>query len=189
MIERRTLPLNYFDFLLVLLVGLLAITDLKTPKAEAGLTPKAEFIVELTWPDHALSDIDLWFRAPTGETIWFGGKQSGPYSLDRDDLGQTNDRVLQADGSYKTVFVNREILTMRGWTPGTYTANVQVYSWKDAAPMDATVRLIRLNPFNIVLERQVHLEMSGQEITVASFTLNAGGNMTAVDYDHVGLTR
>lgn len=190
MIHRRTIHIAWVDTLIALLLVLLVVTVVKkTPTADAGIPPKAEFVVELIWPDHSASDIDMWFRAPTGETINFIQKQSGPWSLDRDDLGQVNDKLLQPDGSYRTLFVNREMLTMRGVVAGTYTINLHVYSWRDDAPIEATVRMTRLNPFKIVLERQVTLSLRGQEVTVASVTLNQSGAVTNLDYTQRTLTR
>jgi hypothetical protein len=189
-IKRRTLQLNFFDFFIVLLSGLLAVTALKKVEtAEAKIEPKAEFVIDLMWPDMAKSDVDIWFLAPTGQKVYFLSKQNGLYSLDRDDLGESNDQVLQPDGSYKIVRVNREMLTMRGWVAGTYVINLHVYSWKDTAPIEATVRMLRLNPYKSVFERQVTLELKGQEITIASVTLDKDGNVTRIDYSPVELTR
>ena len=190
MIKRRTLPLNFFDFFIVLLVGLLAVTVLKKEESEeAKIDPKAEFIIDVMWPDMAKSDIDLWFLAPTGQKVYFLSKQNGLYSLDRDDLGESNDAVVQPDGTRSVVRINREMLTMRGWVASTYVVNLHVYSWKDTAPIEATVRMLRLNPYKIVFERQVTLEMKGQEITVASVSLDKDGNVTRIDYSPVELTR
>jgi hypothetical protein len=153
------------------------------------LPPKAEFLVELTWPDDSTSDIDLWFRAPTGEIISFVAKQNGLYSLDRDDLGISNDTVRRPDGSYEIIKINREVITMRGATPGTYTVNVEVYSWRDAAPIDAVIRVLKLNPYAEVLQRVITLTAGGQEFTAGNFTLDVAGNVIAVDDIQHSLTR
>lgn len=187
--SRRSLPLNFFDFLIVLLVGLLALTVVKRQEtAEAGVSPKAEFLVELTWPDESASDIDLWFREPAGNVLFFASKQFSVYSLDRDDLGRSNDTMTMPDGTTHTILVNREILTMRGWSPsGRYTINVHVYRWNERAPIEATVRIIRLNPFDIALERKVALRTNGQEVTVASFGIDKDGRLINIDHGFVSL--
>jgi hypothetical protein len=186
--ERRSLPLPFLDLLFILLLALLALTIFRQPIKNSEIEQKAEFIIDVTWEDHSTSDIDTWFRAPTGERVWFANKQANIYSLDRDDLGGRNDTVRQPDGSYRVLPINREILTMRGWTPGTYTIALHSYAFTDQKPIKAKVRILRLNPFSIVLEREVMFEMDGQEITIANFVLNAAGQTVDLNYQFTPLT-
>ncbi len=191
MTERRTVPLNNLDMILVLLMAILVVTAIKTPiTQEASLEPKAEFIVDVSWDDDSCSDIDTWFRAPNGEKVWFGGKQNGIYSLDRDDLGCSNDVVNDPEtGGVKVVKINSEVLTMRGSVAGEYRVNLHAYSWKDKAPIQAHIRLIKTDPFKIVVERTFPMTVYGQEVTAVVFRVDEQGNVAHLSYDFVPLTR
>lgn len=187
--ERRALSIGYLDALFILLLALLILMMPKQPVQTSPIDEKAEFLVELTWDDEAVSDIDLWFRGPDGAVVYYSNKQAGLWSLDRDDLGDRNDTQTNPDGTVTVIKVNREVLTMRGWVPGRYTVNVFSFSFRDEAPITATVRLVRLNPFVEEFERQLVFETKGQELTVASFTLDDEGRVSDLSYEPVVLTR
>lgn len=186
---RRSLPLSVLDLLFILLLTLLVITMLRQPIRNSDIETPAEFIVELTWPEDARSDLDLWFRAPGGEKLYFGSKQKSVYSLDRDDLGISNDTVLQPDGTRKTVRLNREVVTLRGWVAGNYTFNAHSYKWADSEPFEAVVRFIRINPYKLELEQHLTFSMRGQELTAATITLSEDGRVIGVSDEPVTLTR
>ena len=48
--------------------------------------------------------------------------------LDRDDLGDKNDKIYLPDGSMIKVPQNQELLTIRGIVPGEYVLNIHMYS-------------------------------------------------------------
>lgn len=187
--KRRALPVALVDLLFTIVIVLIVVLRIPTPTMTSPIDEKAEFLVELIWDDEAVSDIDLWFRGPDGAAVYFGNKQAGLWSLDRDDLGDSNDTQTNPDGTTTVIKVNREVLTMRGWVPGRYTVNVFSFSFRDEAPITATVRLVRLNPFVEEFERQLVFETKGQELTVASFTLDDEGRVSDLSYEPVVLTR
>ena len=54
--------------------------------------------------------------------------------LDRDDLGLSNDKVQGPDGKIVYVYRNKEVVSLRGYSEGTYLVNAHVYNkkpWKD----------------------------------------------------------
>ena len=79
-------------FVFCFIVALLAMN----PKAlKAGDVPaKAEFIITLTWPDGNANDMDVWAQGPSGELVWFRGREAGLMHLDRDDRGLENDTII-----------------------------------------------------------------------------------------------
>lgn len=186
---RRALPVPFLDLLFILLLAMLVLMIPKQPIRTTDIENPAEFLIELQWDDQSCSDIDLWFRTPSGAKVWFSSKQAGVYSLDRDDLGCMNDTVTDPDGTRRVVRINREVLTMRGWEAGRYVVNVHAYTFKDAAPINVTVRMVRLNPFKEEWTRQVQIEMQGQETTISSFALDAQGNIGGIETSFVRLTR
>lgn len=184
--ERRSLSL--LDCLFILLLALLILTIPKQPVRKSEIEQKAEFLVELVWADESCSDIDIWLLTPEGRKVYYGNKQSGLYSIDRDDLGCSNDTRQNPDGTQTVIHVNREIVTFRGWQAGTYAVNLFVFAWSDVAPITATVRLIRLNPYATEIERQIALEAKGQEITFASFNLDNDGALSGVSMEPINIT-
>lgn len=177
-----------FFFLTLTMVALLYVADQKKAKAEDAEPPKAEFLIVTEWPQASHSDVDTWMRAPGGETIWYSNKQQGPYFLDIDDLGWT-DTVIGPDGVPLIPPTNREVVTLRGWARGPYTVNLHLYRYADKDPIEVTVRVLKLNPSQIVVERKVVLDTQGQESTVATFTVDKDGKVTGLSYDPVILTR
>ena len=186
---KRSLPVPFLDLLFILLLSLLVLTILRQPVKTSEIEQRAEFLIIAEWDDDSSSDIDTWFRGPTGNTVYFGSKQNGLASLDRDDLGALNDTRHNPDGTVETIRINREVITLRGWEVGAFTVNLHVYRFSDAHPIKARVRIMRLNPFRIVLEREVTLDTKGQETTIASIRLDANGDVQNIDYGFVKLTR
>jgi hypothetical protein len=178
----------FIDLLFLLLLTMLVTMIVKVEPRKSHIEHKAEFIIELTWDSDSKSDIDLWFREPGGNRISFQQKQRGIYHLARDDLGHHNDIIQLPDGTTKTIRINREILTMRGWTPGIYTINIFAYTVREPS-ISTRVIWYRLNPFKIILERDIVLTELGQEVTVASLTIDAKGNVTDMDFTPVPLAK
>ena len=67
------LPAPFFDFamsVLFVFMALFVLSTMDTPRPAAGvLTPKAEFLVEMTWDNGSASDVDLYAKGPDGKVI------------------------------------------------------------------------------------------------------------------------
>lgn len=186
--DRRALSIGFLDSLFILLLALLVLTIPKVPEGKPAPEQPAVFLLETTWNDTSCSDIDTWLRTPRGKKVWYANKQSGIHSLDRDDLGCRSDSVTRPDGTTKTLHVNHEAITFRGWETGRYTVNLFVFYWNDDAPISATVRLVRLTPYQVVYENQVELSQKGQEVTLFSWDIDADGQVSGISQDPVKLT-
>jgi len=147
----------------------------------------AEFIIKIQWPTDSPDDIDLWMRDPLGNYVGFKQKDVGLMSLNRDDLGTSNDTVYDPKGTPIKVFRNEEMVTIRGIIPGEYIVNIHYYNKKVAIksddekeyyPMPVQVQIEKINPYNVVYAREVFLERKGQEITVVRFTVNEDGSVS-----------
>jgi hypothetical protein len=147
----------------------------------------AEYIVKITWPTDSPDDIDLWMRDPLGNYVGFKSKDVGLMSLNRDDLGTSNDTVYDPKGKPIKVFRNEEMVTIRGIVPGEYIVNVHYYNKKIAVekngennyvPMPIQVQIEKINPYNVVFAKEVFLDRKGHEITVTRFTVNEDGSVT-----------
>ena len=166
-------------FVFCFIVALLAMN----PKAlKAGDIPsKAEYIVNVGWPDNNPNDIDTWVQDPGGHLVWFRQREAGLMYLDRDDRGDAND-ALVIDGRRIASPFRQEVVTLRGIVPGEYTVNVQYYQSRDGRPVEVTVSVIKVNPRAVVVfHGQLRLAAQGAEATAVRFTLRPDGQVVDVN--------
>jgi hypothetical protein len=166
-------------FVFCFIVALLAMN----PKAlKAGDIPsKAEFIVNVSWPDMNPDDIDTWVQDPAGNLVWFRAREAGLMHLDRDDRGLQGD-VIVIDGKQVVNPLNTEVVTIRGIEPGEFTVNVHYFDSKDGKPVEVTVSVIKVNPrAEVVFYGNVTLAKKGDEATAARFTVLPDGAVTNVN--------
>ena len=163
-------------FVFCFIIALLAMN----PKAlKAGDIPsKAEYIINVSWPDMNPNDIDTWVQGPSGELVWFRAREAGLMHLDRDDRGLANDTII-VNGKQVINPLNTEVVTIRGIEPGEYTVNVQYYESKNNEPVEVTVSVIKVNPrADVVFYGQLSLARKGDEATAARFTVLPDGAVT-----------
>jgi hypothetical protein len=160
-------------FVFCFIVALLAMN----PRAlKAGDVPaKAEFIINVSWPDYDPNDIDTWVQGPSGSLVWFRAREAGLMHLDRDDRGLANDTIT-VDGREIVNPLNQEVVTLRGIAPGEYTVNLHYYNTKNGKPVKATVSVIKVNPrAEVVYYGQVNLQRQGDEVTAVRFSVQRDG--------------
>ena len=166
-------------FVFCFIIALLAMN----PKAlKAGDIPsKAEFIVNLSWPDLNPNDIDAWVQDPGANVVWYRSREAGLMHLDRDDRGLTHD-VIVINGREVINPLNQEVVTLRGIAPGEYTVNAHYFDSKDGKPVDVTVSVIKVNPrAEVVFYGQVTLARQGDEATAVRFTVLPDGSVGHVN--------
>ena len=154
------------------------------PVAKKGLIdPKAEYIITLNWADNSPDDIDLWVEDPEGALIWFKNTQAHLVHLDHDDRGAASETV-EINGHKFSNSLRQETVTIRGIVPGEYVVNVLYYATESDKPVEASVRVDRVNPvLKVVYYDKVVLTKKGDEKTALRFTLNPDG-----DIDNIGHT-
>lgn len=162
------LPAPFFDFamsVLFVFMALFVMSTMDTPKPAAGvLTPKAEFLVEMTWDDGSSSDVDLYAKGPDGRIVFFGSRKTEVMFLDNDNTGTANGAIQD----------RREIVTVRAVSPGMYYFGAHAY--RLAAPVTVRMRVLKLNPYSVVSERNYTFDTQGQERTLAAMTVRADGS-------------
>lgn len=167
------LPAPFFDFamsVLFVFMALFVISTMDTPKPSAGvLTPKAEFLADLTWDDGSSSDVDLYARGPDGKVVFFGSRRTETMFLDNDNVGSGNGAIQD----------RREIVTVRAVVPGNYSFNAHCYRCTGTA--NVKLRVIKLNPYSVVSERAVTFDTQGQERTLGAMVVRADGSAEAYE--------
>lgn len=176
------LPAPFFDLamgVVFVFMALFMLSTFDTPKPSAGtLTPKAEFIVELTWNDGSADDIDLMAKGPDGNIVYFSKRETALMALDRDNVG-TNNVVDMADGTKQQIADRRETVTIRSLVPGEYSFNALAYRKNDPGPTKVGLKITKLNPYHVVTVAEVTMDTERQETTMATMRVAADGSAEA----------
>ena len=182
--SRYKSTLAFTDLLFNVLIGfaflfIIAFILINPIKEEAQIKAKAEFMVIMEWNAKSNYDIDLWMQDPLNTIVGFPNKESGWLHLDKDDLGASNDTMIMRDGTTKTIYLNREIKTVRGVASGEYIVNIHLYSTKglNTGPMPVHVEILKINPYSEIYSGVTTLQLNGQEETVLRFTVNQAGDV------------
>ena len=155
--------LAFTDLLFNVLIGfafmfIVAFILINPVEKDADIESKAEFMIIMEWDDKSAYDVDLWMEDPVGNIVGFPNMNAGLLHLDKDDLGQSNDRVILADGTTKTIYLNREVMTIRGIVPGEYIVNNHLYSMKgqqSQGPIEVITKIIKLIGVQSLLQKQL----------------------------------
>lgn len=159
-----------------MLLFFLAVIFLNPAKKTASVELDAEYLIVVTWADNNPDDVDTWIEDPQGNVAWFRNRSAGLVHLDRDDRGMLND-TINLDGQEIANPLNQEVAAIRGMVPGEYTVNLHYYESKTNAPVQATVRLARVNPvYKVLYNASVELPGKGSEVTAVRFTLLPDGS-------------
>jgi hypothetical protein len=102
-------------------------------------------------------------------------------NLEKDDLGVANDSTVDEYGQRKVIYINREVITIRGILAGQYQVAAHVYSMRPKNGSNAEIpqvikfKLIKINPYkeHIILEKFYNVR--GQVITLANFWVDKNG--------------
>jgi hypothetical protein len=151
------------------------------PDAKDGkVDTKAEFIITMDWPDNTPDDLDLFVQDPLGNIAWYRHREAGFLTLDRDDRGGANDFIL-VNGIKIPSPIREEIVTVRGLVPGEYTVNVSHFQAVSGQPVEATVKVQKLNPVaQVIFDDKVTVDHTGDEKTALRFRLDSEGKVIDV---------
>lgn len=185
--RARPWPIPFLDLSNVLFfffVGLFALTMLVIgdEQTKAKVDTTSRLLVHLTWRDNSPNDVDLSLKTPAGNVIWFRNKQADYVSLDHDNLGMGNGRVIDANGNNVESPTRDEVIFVRTTMAGTYVANVQLYAQYGGEAEPVTVTLTSVDPsYRVVAERKLTLTDKHEEHTAFRFTVDVKGNVTSTD--------
>lgn len=154
----------------------------KSQSKTGDIESKAEFVITVTWTEESPDDVDTYVEDPSGNVVCFNRREQGLMHLDRDDLGHKNDEIVTENGTIKYP-LNREIVSIRGYTPGEYVVNAHMYYRPGTyqKPVVVTVKLHKINPFAEVVTQTVTLYNHGDEQTAFRFYVNKDGTVRSTN--------
>ena len=166
--RKYTSNLAFVDFLFILLLAfvsmfILALILINPVTKKSEVERKAEFLITLEWDKESRDDVDIWVEDPLGKVVSFRNKTVDVMHLDKDDLGQVNDTIRFPDGTSQVIFLNREVISLRGWIQGEYTINAHMYNKKDmddlnhGKPTNIRVEMLRITPYKTLFEEKFTL--------------------------------
>lgn len=161
------------------------------PADEGKIDPKAEMMVNVSWPDSNPDDVDTYVEDPAGNIVWYNQREAGLMHLERDDRGMFKDVIL-LNGAEITNPLNQETIAFRGLEDGEYVVNIVHYIANGTAPLPVAVKVEKLNPtVKVIFYRTLELTGTGDELTAVRFTLKGQEvvNVTSAPKSLVELTR
>ncbi len=176
--------IGFTDLLFNLVIGFVYLFVIAfiliNPVAKKGdVIKKAEYLVTIEWNHEYNDDIDLWIKDPAGNIVSFLQKSKGLMHLEKDDLGHSNDSYHKG-AQKKTLYLNREVITLRGTLEGEYQVMAHVYNRKftmrdgevrQDLPGIIEVTVIKINPYlETYFERVPYIE-TGQTLSLVRFTV------------------
>tara|TARA_R110002110_G_scaffold133494_8_gene315877 strand:+ start:1002 stop:1601 length:600 start_codon:yes stop_codon:yes gene_type:complete len=172
--------LAFVDLLFNLLVGFTSLFVIAflmiNPIAKTGeVTPPIRMFVEVEWDSSLNIDIDLFVRGPDGSIVFFGRKDGGYMTLERDDLGWQSD-IYHINGEARLVRRNYEIINFADLPEGEYVIAV-FYFTSRGDPVEVTARIRTISPHRVVYEGTTVDLTPRQERTVVSFTVDKDGKV------------
>lgn len=184
MMNKQT-SVAYIDLLTVLFILFVVISALllavNKTITEGNVKSKAEFVVEMSWSSNSNSDMDLFVKNPNGDIAFFRSKDIGMMTLDRDNLGVLNNDIIGANGEKITDPNRVEITSIRAFMEGVHTVNVLAYTLRPVEPTTVKVRVTKLNPYKLIIEKEVTLTKTGEMATIVSFYVSKDGKVSNID--------
>lgn len=184
----------FLDILFNSLIGFVGLFFLAyilvNPKSEEEkkLDSKAEFVITISWNKDFDDDVDSYVQDPEGHLVSFKRREDGLMHLNRDDLGHRNDVVETQFGKIKFE-ENQEVVTIRGIIPGEYIVNVHMYKKVAAEPATVKIQLDKINPYSIIVQKEVNLIVTGDEKTAFRFVVDKDGFVTNINSLPKSLTK
>ncbi|WP_342728184.1 hypothetical protein AAFG07_16470 [Bradyrhizobium sp. B097] len=159
----------------------LALLSVSPDSKEGKIDSKAEFIITMDWPDNHPDDLDLFVQDPAGNIAWYRHREAGFLTLDRDDRGGANDFIV-VNGKKIASPIREEIVTLRGIVAGEYTVNVSHFQATTGEPVQANVKVQKLNPTaQVIFDDKLTVTHTGDEKTAVRFRIDAEGKVINVD--------
>jgi len=176
--------IGFTDLLFNLVIGFVYLFVIAfiliNPVAKKGdVIKKAEYMIVLEWNHDYNDDIDLWVKDPAGNIVSFLQKSKGLMHLEKDDLGYSND-IYSKGNEQKIIYLNREVLTLRGTFEGEYQVMAHVYNRKftmvdgkarQDLPGVMEITVIKINPYVETYFARVPYNETAQTLSLVRFNI------------------
>ena len=196
--DRSPIWIGLADLLLcVLSVVIVAVA----PKADPhkGVEEKAEYLLSIEWDVGVDADADIWLIPPSRKPVFYGSRDVGCATLDRDNRGFQDSIITLADGSTTKVDSDKETIAIRCIEPGHYDLGVHLYAYRvdnltqigrQDLGLKVHVEIVALNPtVRTVFAKDVTLDKVWQTVNAVSFDMARNGSVTLVDPPLEPITR
>ena len=174
----------FIDVLFCCLLMLVAILFLLKIEDRINMRPpNVLYEVILTWEGESNDDLDLYVQSASGHVVSFNNREGGQgslISLDHDALGKVRNNTLPNQEGV-IVNYNEEVVSFRGVTEGENIVTVHVYLKRDADPIKATIKLIKIKPFREVVTKERVFEVTGDEKIAFRFKTNKNGEIIDIN--------
>lgn len=160
-----------FLILMIIFFTFLVIED----KSKKTIEKKAEILIELSWEENSLDDLDLFLFTSNKEVIFYANRESlnGNIILERDNRGFNNKENISE---------RSEILSFKTYENGIFNISVLLYDIEDSQnikvgdlllkPISFNVRMIKLNPnFEVIYSKKFSFYRFREEIRIFSFEI------------------
>lgn len=133
---------SMIDMFMLLTVGFVTLFVLAfilikpvVPKTEQ-IPLEEQLLIKLEWDDTINADLDIWLRNPVGDIVSFKNKDVHGATLERDDLGHSNEWTM-INGKPSPIFSNYEVIRIKNLIDGDYFITVHYYSSRgnDGTPL------------------------------------------------------
>jgi hypothetical protein len=187
MTDRSPVWIGLCDMALAMLA--IVIVAVNPPQTKAnGVQEKAEYLLSLEWDVHKDADVDIHLMPPSKKPVFYGSRDVGCATLDRDNRGFIDSIITLADGSQVTVDSDKETIALRCIEPGRYDLGANLYADHDrvidprAIGLKVHAEILALNPsVHVVFAKDLVLDSVGQTVNWASFDMARNGQITLSD--------
>jgi len=177
---------------LMLCVVCVVITAVSPVKSKTdGVEMKALYLLTLEWDTTIDADVDIHVLPPSNKPIFYGSRDVGCATLDRDNRGFMDTMIKLPDDSWTRVMSNKETIAIRCVEPGRYNMAANLYGYRiNNLPqgerrdlgLKVHAEIVGLNPgVELVFAKDVTLDWIGQTINIASFEMAPDASISFVD--------
>jgi hypothetical protein len=190
MTDRSPVWIGLCDMALAVLA--VVIVAVNPPKSAAGgPEQKAEYLLSVDWDVNQDADVDIHMLGPSRKPVFYGSRDVGCATLDRDNRGFLDSIITLADGSQTKVESSKETIAIRCVEPGHYDLGANLYAYRLGAVdqvdrrdigLKVHVEILALNPsVHVVFAKDIVLDQVGQTVNWASFDMARDGQITLTD--------
>ena len=116
MTDRSPVWIGLCDMALAVLA--VVVVAVNPPNPARGVEMKAEMLATIEWDASVDADADIHMMGPSHKPVFYGSRDVGCATLDRDSRGFLNSVIALADGSETKVESNKETIAIRCVEPG-----------------------------------------------------------------------